>query len=205
MNGFIRRSLKILCLGGIAALGGCCCDCGKDCRLCDYYDNCWLQRYSYQANASEMQILGAQIHNGHVLEQTVYTHHFEPGTDKLTPGGMEHLTTITRRRPMPDTCLFLQTAQDVYYDPAAPEQFTSARAELDGKRIVAIQRFLNAETAGRSLAFDVTVHNPATPGLPSDPIGRAVFLNYSSFKGALSGTGGVAGGVAGAAAAGTAR
>jgi hypothetical protein len=202
MNGRIRRCLKILCLGGFAALGGCCC--GKDCRLCDYYDNCWLERYSYMANQVELQTWGAQVHNGHVLEQTIFTYHFEPGTDRLTPGGMEHLTYIARHRPAPDTCIFLQTAQDVYYDSAAPEQFTSARAELDGKRVAAIQRFLNAETAGRSLVFDVAIHDPPTPGLPSDPIGRAVFLNYGSFKGALAPTS-LMGGVAGAAASGTPR
>jgi hypothetical protein len=103
---------------------------------------------------------------------------------------------------MPDPCIYLQTAQDVYYDAAAPEQFTSARAELDGKRVVAIQRYLNAETAGRGLVFDVAINNAATPGLPSDPIGRAVFLNYASFKGAMSLSGATVGGVA---APGTAR
>jgi hypothetical protein len=199
MNGLIRRSLKVLCLAGIAALGGCC---EKDCRLCDWYDNCWLERYSYQAAQSELQTFAAQVHNGHVLDQTVFTYHFETGTDRLNQGGMEHLAYLARRRPMPDTCIYLQTAQDVYYDSTAPEQFNSARAELDGKRIAAIQRFLNAETAGRSLVFDVAVNNAPTPGLPSDPIGRAVFLNYSSFKGALTPSGGAPGA---AGAAGTAR
>jgi hypothetical protein len=195
MNGLIQRSLTVLCLAGIAALGGCC---DKDCRLCNYYDNCWLERYSYQANQSEMQAWSAQVHNGHVLEQTIFAYHFEPGTDKLTQGGMDHLAYLARRRPLPDPCIYLQTAQDVYYDAAAPEQYTSARAELDGKRVAAIQRFLNAETAGRSLVFEVAIHDPPTPGLPSEPIGKAVWQNYLSFKGAMVPSGG-AGGAAGGA------
>src|SRR5205823_233764 len=142
MNGFIKRTLAALCLGGLAALAGCC---GDKPRLCDCYDNCWLQRYSYQADSSINATFGAQVNNGHVLDQTVMTYHFKAGTDELTPGGILHLTYLAARRPMPDPKIYLQTAQDVVYDPAAPDKYVAARGELNGKRVEAIQRFLNAE------------------------------------------------------------
>src|SRR5262252_5243754 len=106
MNGLIKRTLAALCLGSLGAVGGCC----EDCRLCDCYDNCWLARYSFLASQSEMQAFSAQVNNGHVLEQTVFTYHFETGTDKLTKGGQEHLAYLARRRPMPDINIYLQTA-----------------------------------------------------------------------------------------------
>ena len=42
--------------------------------------------------------------------------------------------THLRRRPNPDTCLFLQTAQDIAYDPNAPDKMAETRQELDLKR-----------------------------------------------------------------------
>src|SRR5438132_1499098 len=33
------------------------------------------------------------------LNQTIWNHHFEWGTDQLTPGGLDHLAHLTRRRP----------------------------------------------------------------------------------------------------------
>ncbi len=64
-----------------------------------------------------------------MLDQTVWNYHFEPGTDKLTPGGLEHLAYLARRRPYPDPVVFLQTAQDVAYDPARRTKMRGARAE----------------------------------------------------------------------------
>jgi hypothetical protein len=196
MNGLIKRTVAVLCVGGMTALGGCC----TDWKLCDCYDNCWLERYSYQANQSVMQTFGAQINNGHVLDQTVFTYHFESGTDTLTKGGLEHLAYLARRRPHPDPLIYLQTAQDLPYDQAAPEQYTSARAELDGKRVAAIKKYLNAETAGRSVTFEVAIHDAPTPGLPTQAIGIAVGRYYNNFQGAMPASGGSGAAVGGAAA-----
>jgi len=189
MNGFIKRTAAVLCLGSAAAIGGCC----KDCKLCDCYDNCWLERYSYQANQSTLQAFGAQISNGHVLEQTVFSFHFEPGTDRLTKGGQEHLAYLARRRPCPDPRIYLQTAQDVAYDPAAPDKYAADRTELDAKRVAAIQQFLNADTVGRAVAFDVAIHDAPTQGIAAPPIGIAVQKHYSSFQGTMTGAGSAAG------------
>jgi hypothetical protein len=206
MNGFIKRSAAVLCLSGVVVLGGCCCG-SKETRLCDCYDNCWLERYSFQAHQSVKQSLGAQVGNGHVLDQTVFTYHFLPGTDTLTVGGQEHLMYLARRRPMPDTRIYLQTAQDVAYDPAAPDQFVSTRSELDAKRVAAIQRFLSADTAGRPLAFDVAVHDAPTAGITPIPgmifDGRATpgAAYYNTYKPLmpLSSTSGTSGGASGGA------
>ncbi|HYV39742.1 MAG TPA: hypothetical protein VE988_28900 [Gemmataceae bacterium] len=196
MNGFIKRTMSIVCLGGAAAVSGCCKD---DCRLCDYYDNCRIERYGSLARDSVMHTVGAQVNNGHVLDQTVFTYHFEAGTDKLTKGGLEHLAYLARRRPQPDPIIYLQTAstQDVAYDPAAPiDQFSKERAELDGKRIQAVQRFLNADTAGRAASFTVVLHDAPTPGLPATSIGIANQRLNNNFQGSLGG--GMVGGAAGA-------
>src|SRR5437868_2114590 len=116
MNGFIKRTVAVLSLGGAAAVSGCC----SDKHLCDYYDNCWMTRYGMQAEQPVRETFAAQISNGHVLEQTVFTYHFDSGTDKLNKGGQEHLAFLARRRPQPDCVVFLQSAQDVTYDAAAP-------------------------------------------------------------------------------------
>ena len=68
-----------------------------------------------------------QVNNGQVLDQTIWNYHFEPGTDRLTAGGLEHLAYIARRRPHPDTAVYLQTAQDVAYDPASPDKLAETR------------------------------------------------------------------------------
>jgi hypothetical protein len=187
MNGFIKKTAAAVCLGSAVALSGCCKDCANTTGDC--YDHCWLERNSFQSRMSVQQTFGAQVYNGHVLDQTVFAYHFEPGTDILTKGGQEHLAYLARRRPCPDTHIYLQTAQDVAYDPAAPEQYNKIRTELDAKRVTAIQRFLAADTAGRPVAFDVAVHDAPTPGLPALPIGNAMGRHYNSFPGTIGGAG----------------
>jgi hypothetical protein len=193
MNGFIKRTIALIGLGGLAVMmTGC-----IDCRLCNYYDNCWLTRNGYQAEQSVLEAFGTQVHNGHVLDQTIWTYHFEPGTAILTRGGMEHLSYLARRRPHPDTCLYLQTAQDVEYDPANPEKYSTARVKLDAERIVSIQRFLGAETAGRPVVFEVAVHDPAEVGIPAAGAVRSVLGHYLSYRGSLPGSSGAPSGTTG--------
>jgi hypothetical protein len=194
MNGFIKRIMALVCAGGVATIvAGCC----GDKRLCDCYDNCWLHRYGYQAEQSVLQTFGAQVNNGHVLDQTVWSYHFEPGTANLTQGGLDHLSYLARRRPEPDPKIYLQTAQDVKYDPAGPEKFATDRGKLDEARKEAILRYLTAETAGRPVAFEVAVHDPSSVGMPAPFIGRA----YDQFiksppQGVMPSTG-VGGGMSG--------
>jgi hypothetical protein len=180
MKGFIvTRTLTVLCAGGGLALSAGCAE------YRNIVDPCYPQRYEFAARHEEMAALAPQVFNGHVLDQTIWNYQFEPGTDKLTPGGMEHLAYLARRRPYPDAMIYLQTAQDIPYDPAAPGKFSELRGKLDASRIQAIQSYLTAETAGRNLVFQVAVHDPAEVGLNAVPVQNAVNGMYTGFRGIM--------------------
>src|SRR5262249_10008226 len=177
--------------GGLALTTGC--DCYRS-----IVDPCYPQRYEYAARQELNMAFAPQVRNGHVLDQTVWNYHFEAGTDKLTPGGMEYLAYLARRRPCPDPTVYLQTAQDITYDPAAPEKFSEKRGLLDTKRIQAIQNYLTAQTASRHLAFEVVVHDPAEVGLNAIPVGISVLKMNNGAQGVLPVVGtGATGGAAG--------
>src|SRR3954452_2960134 len=149
MNGFLRRAAVLLGGAGLATgTAGCY-------EYRDLVDPCYPERYEYVSRNELHEVMAPQVQNGHVLDQTVWNYHFEAGSDKLTAGGLDHLAYLARRRPHPDCMVYLQTAQDVVYDPAAPEKLPEVRQELDAKRIAAVQRFLNAQAAGRGVAFQV--------------------------------------------------
>jgi len=72
------------------------------------------------------------------------------GTDRLTPGGMEHLGFLARRRPVPTQC-YVQTAQDVTYDRKPLTGSPRPAPNLDQPaRWQAVQNYLMAQTAGRT-------------------------------------------------------
>src|SRR5262249_15117812 len=151
MNGLITKALAG---AGLLCVVGCCSTCGN---YHDLVDPCYPQRYEAMARHELHDAEAPQMENGHLLDQTVWDDHFEPGTDKLTPGGLEHLKTIARRRPHADPLVFVQAAQDVPYDPAHPDAYTKARAELTGRRVQAVQAFLGAYTAAAPVEFRVAV------------------------------------------------
>jgi hypothetical protein len=153
-------------------------------------DRCYPQRYWHASEKEVNNLLTPQVQNGHVLDQTMWTYYFEPGTDRLTPAGLEKLGYIIRRRPCPDTMVYLQTANDIIYDPACPERFAGARQELDGLRVQALQKFLVAASAGRPADFQVVIHDPSDTSVPA--AGPATILNrYTpSLSGRLSTAGG---------------
>ena len=159
----------------------------------DLVDLCYPQRYEYAARQEVKESFGPQVCNGHILDQTVWNYHFEPGTANLTPGGIEHLAYLARRRPCPDPTIYLQVAQDIPYDPAAPEKFIEMRTNLDAKRMLAIQEYLNAETAGRSVVFNIVRHDPAEVGLSAVPVGISIRQEQTSSQGVLIKPGGTAG------------
>lgn len=182
MKGFIAKITTIACLGGTALAGGCV-------RYQNLVDPCSHQRYAYAARQEVHRAFTPQVQNGHVLDQTLWNHHFEfdevhqVGTDKLTLAGQERLSILTRRRPCPDTVLFLQTAYDLPYDPAKPEAFAQLRSEMDRNRVLAIQKFLTAQTAGRPLPFEVVVHDPSKPDLGAEPTRNSVVAPRGFYHG----------------------
>jgi hypothetical protein len=145
---------------------------------CEHYRNlvdpCWPERYTYAARHNLNEAFATQAYNGHVLDQTVWNYHFEPGKDVLTPGGLEHLAYLARRRPAPDAVVYLQTAQDIPYDQAAPDRFVEQRNTLDQRRAEVIRKYLLAQTANRPVDFQVVVHDPAEPGQAATPVGFAI-------------------------------
>jgi hypothetical protein len=193
MKGLITRGLLVACGAVALATAGGCYTCS------DFIDPCWPERYEAMSRSEVREAAGAQVHNGHVLDQTIWNAQFELGSDKLTPGGMDHLDYLARRRPAPDGQLFLQTAHDIPYDPATPDKFAETRSDLDNRRIVAIQKYLTATTAGRPVGFQVTVHDPSDPGISAVPAVNSVRSMYSSALGVLGGGGGSPSGGGGAA------
>ena len=81
--------------------------------------------------------------------------------------------------------LYLATAHDILYDPAAPSKYEEQRASLDQRRIQAIQTYLAAETSGRHLNFEVVVHDPPEMGIAAYPMGVSVQKMYLGFQGSL--------------------
>jgi hypothetical protein len=184
MKGFLT-SVVVVCLSGGAACAGWWQE-HKD----QWADPCWQARYTGVVRAEINDAFAAQVNNGHVLDQTVWNWAFEPGTDRLTVGGQYYLAILARRRPHPDCKIFLQTAQDVAYDPAAPDLLPAKRADLDVHRVQAILRFLQAETAARPLAWDVTVHDPSEVGLSAVAVQGMMMQSVGSHIGVLPTTAG---------------
>ncbi len=195
MKGLIPKALAGACGAAALAVVGC-----GELTYRDIVDPCYPARYNAAAKREVNDAMAPQMHNGHALDQTVWNEHFEAGGDKLTSGGQEHLKYLARRRPAPDPMIFLQTAQDVAYDPAKPEDYTAKRAEINSKRIQAVQSFLGAYANG--LPFQVVVHDPGETGQSAVGVGRAATQMHNSYQGSLPAAGVGAAGGAGAAAGG---
>ncbi|HWG42683.1 MAG TPA: hypothetical protein VN688_07845, partial [Gemmataceae bacterium] len=158
MKGLISKAMAALCcVGAVSGMG--CVQNGK------CVDPCYPMRYNVMARQETNAAMAPQVQNGHVLDQTIWNYYFEPSSPKLTTGGLERLAYLARRRPCPDTILYLQTAQDVVYDQTIPEKMVETRQTLDGQRIAAVQAYLTAQTAGRPTQFQIYVHDPAEPSL----------------------------------------
>ncbi|MBV9125011.1 MAG: hypothetical protein JO112_16780, partial [Planctomycetes bacterium] len=167
---------------------------------------CWPERYNAMAHQELDEAFCPQVNNGHVLDQTVWNTDFEPGTDRLSVGGREHLNYLSRRRPAPDPTIYLQTAQDVPggYDPEHLERYVEYRNHLDGQRIQAVQKYLMAYNAGRNVNFNVVVHDPPEVGLSGVPANisiqkmnlgaQGILPAAPSLGGGAGGGGGAAGG-----------
>jgi hypothetical protein len=164
MNRFIPRTALGLSLSLIVLSG------------CAWYrevvDPCWPQRYNALALGSVNEANNAQAFNGHVLDQTVWNYHFQydprsgAPTDRLNAAGIEKLKEISRRRPAPDTRIFLATAQDLPgLADQPPEKILETRNKLNTDRTAAIQKFLASQAPGHS--YLVEVHDPAEVYLPA--------------------------------------
>jgi len=209
MKGFLRISVAGLCLGaGLSSIG-----CVKY-RQC--VDPCWPERYNAEARFNVRETFAAQAWNGHLLDQTIWNFMFEPDakggpSDKLNPAGKEHLHYLARRKPYPDAKIYLQTANDV---PGSqnmpPERVATAKADLDNRRISAIQNYLagvmGTRTAGT--VYEVAVADPMEPSIAATAIGGsgtsrnpvipgAIPQWWVNFKGKMPGAEGITMGASG--------
>lgn len=192
MNGFIRTAQAACLVAGVAGLVGCA-------GYRDVVDPCYPERYEFISHNIVCGVRKTQVNNGHILDQTVWNWHFEGGKGNLNAAGMDHLTYLVRRRPSPDSVIYLATAHDVRYDPAHPEKLAELRADLDGRRIDAIKKFLNAHAPGADMNFQVLVHDPAEPGLPAEQSRVSINAWNAAAQGTSSTGGGSSGGSSGAA------
>jgi hypothetical protein len=156
----------------------------------ELYDRCYPERYTALARREVNLSMTPQVQNGHVLDQTIWNHYFEPGTDQLNPLGQSHLAYISRRRPTPDTTVYLATANDLPYDAACPERYAGARQELDTLRVASVQKYLTAANAARPCSYQVLVHDPGDVSIHTTPIGLTIPLMYGRYRGGLAGVAG---------------
>jgi hypothetical protein len=160
-------------------------------RYRNFVDPCNPERYNHAARQSVVYPFAQQVHNGHVLNQTVWNYHFEPGTDKLTLGGMEKLNSLARTRPAPDPKLYIQAAVDVQLTDANADKINDLRADLDTKRAAAIQKYLTTVPAVAPVAYEVYVHNAPVPSIYSEASAGAYRASLQGYRGGITGAAGI--------------
>lgn len=197
MKRILKAAAAVVAISGLGTTG---------CQSCysEKVDPCWPERYNQVARAEVVAPFANHVGNGEVLDHTLFNYHFEAGSEKLTPGGMQKLDYLTRRRPAPPSRIYLQTTRDVAYDAASDDKSAAARADIDAKRQAAVQKYLAATTAARGLTFEIQVIDPADQSMnatgPANAV-RGLQLQYQSTIG--GGAGGGAIGAGGGAAPGT--
>jgi hypothetical protein len=98
------------------------------------------------------------------------------------------LVSLARARPGPDGRIYLQTSRDVLPNPD-PAKVAAARNELDVKRAAAIQKFMTNQPAGG--AFEIFVHDAATPGINSEMVAGAYRGSFLGYRGGITGAAGI--------------
>ena len=187
-----RAALAVAILtGGLCSVG--CVGTGTSDKptLGDRYRNaadpCYPERYNHAARQATLAPFAQQVHNGHVLNQTIFTYYFEAGTDKLTSAGMEKLDSLARTRPAPDPKIFIQAAtSDIPLTDANAAKVAELRSELDVKRAAAIQKYLATVPTFAPISYEIYVHNPATPGIYSEFAGSAYRGSASGYRGNIT-------------------
>jgi len=189
MNRFVRAATAAAVLG-FGALG-CHSTGGKSCgdRFNDWRDPCWPERYNSVARQEVVAPFATQVNNGHVLNQTVYNWHFEPGTAKLNDAGIQKLDSLARTRPGLDPRVYLQTARDLPATPETIPNLNKHRGELDNQRAAAVQTYMASQPG--SPAVEVSIHDPSVPGIEA-PLGGAAYRGMvNGYRGGLTGAAGV--------------
>ena len=192
MNRMIRAAAAAVVLAGGLGSVGCVHSGGPSIedRYRNYVDPCYPERYNHMARLEVVAPFAQQVHNGHVMNQTVYNWYFEAGSDKLTPAGVEKLDSLARVRPVPDAKIYIQTARDIVVTAENTGKIADLRANLDAKRGAAIQKYMAEQPAfGTAVAYEVYVHDPVVPGINSDFASFAYRGSLRGYRGGVSGGG----------------
>lgn len=168
--------------GGGADLGGC---------YRNAVDPCYPERYQHAARQAVIGPFAQQVHNGYVMNQTIYNYYFEPGTDKLTPAGLEKLDSLARVRPAADPKLYIQTARDILATPENADKVATMRDELNVKRAQAIIKYMNTQPSLIATAYEVFVHDPVVPGINAEFAASAYRGSARGYAGSISGAAGI--------------
>ncbi len=169
----------------------------------DIVDPCYPERYNCMARGSVVEPQKTMDTNGTALEQTVYNYHFREGSDELLPGGKSLLIRLARRRPQPETQIYVQTTNDEsVLSNRNLEEIGPKRKELNEKRVKVVAEFLKAIRP--DVGFTITIHDPAKIGIFSEEARTAVRDMHNSAVGnmQLQGPGGVSAGGGGGSAGG---
>jgi hypothetical protein len=160
-------------------------------------DRCWPERYNHTARRETVDAFAPQVQNGHVLDQTIWNYMFVTGKDELNGQGKYKLDYMIRRRPQPDPNIFLQTAHDVQFDAKDPDKFAESRRDLDQKRAATVRQYMNAQTVGRPMQFELAIHDPFEVGSSASYAGMKAQVANSANGGSVIGGGGGGGGGSG--------
>ncbi len=204
MNRFVRvAAAAALAVGGAGSLG--CVSTGKtagcDTGRCggtgggdgcgaiyrSFVDPCYPERYSVVARAEVLAPFAAQVHNGHVLNQTVYNWHFDSGTDQLNGAGKAKLDSIAQTRPGPDPRIYLQVARDIGAGIESDGKVHELREEMTAKRAAAIQRYMASQPSIHPVAYEIFIHDPVVPGIPAEFSAAAYRGQQQGYRGGIGG------------------
>jgi outer membrane protein OmpA-like peptidoglycan-associated protein len=166
-------------------------------RTRNAYDISWPDRYNYAARESVVAPFAQQAASGHFINQTLWNWYFEPGTDRLTPGGRDKLDSLARVAPAPDPRLNLQTARDIPYTPENADKILVMRDDLNARRAAAIKQYLGTLT-GPATNYEVFVTDAPVPGIYApfavNSFRGQLFRYVGSIQGGSGGQGGGTGG-----------
>ena len=205
MNRFVRvAAAAALAVGGVGSLG--CVSTGKtggcDTGRCgpggagaaeggsiyrSFVDPCYPERYNVVARAEVLAPFAAQVHNGHILNQTLYNWHFDTGTDQLNGAGKAKLDSIAQTRPGPDPRIYLQVARDIGIGTQPDDKIHEVREELSAKRAAAIQRYMAAQPSIHPVAYEIFIHDPVVPGIPAEFSAAAYRGQGNGYRGGIGG------------------
>jgi hypothetical protein len=175
------------CGGSTGAYGNGKGNCGDHYR--NFVDPCYPERYEYAARQAVIAPFAQQVHNGYVMNLTIWNYYFETGSDKLTLAGYEKLDSLARVRPGPDSKLYLQTARDLPAN-TDPAKAPDLRADLDVKRATAIQKYMSSQPAfGGPVAYEIYVHDATPTGINAEMGLRAYNGSFQGYRGGVSGGG----------------